>query len=129
MASTPAGIELRGTVRSPHGPLCCDGTSRRERREVIRFRNAKRNGRTIHMILQHRRTLFLSVTIGFAIAAIADAGIRQSPSVSGRVVDSAGYPVPGVFVTTTEESGASPTRVTTERDRTYQFAALTDGTY
>jgi hypothetical protein len=78
------------------------------------------------MILRHRRTLFLSVMIGFAIAAIADAGITQSPTISGRVVDAAGSPVPGASVTTTEESGSSPTRVTTERDGTYQIAADRD---
>jgi hypothetical protein len=83
----------------------------------------------VHMILRDPMTLVRTVTIGFVIATLSDAGITQSPSISGRVVDAAGSPVPGVFVTTTEESGASPTRVTTERDGTYQFAALTDGTY
>jgi Carboxypeptidase regulatory-like domain len=81
------------------------------------------------MILRHRMTLFLSVTISFAIAPLSDAGITQSPSISGRVVDAAGWPIPAVSVTTTEESGGSPTRVTTGRDGTYQFAALSDGTY
>jgi hypothetical protein len=81
------------------------------------------------MIGRHRMTLFLSLTIGAAIATISDAGISQSPSISGRVVDAAGWPVPGAFVTTTEESGGSPIRATTGPDGTYQFSALPDGTY
>ena len=59
----------------------------------------------------------------------ADAGITQTPSVSGRVVDAAGGPVPGAFVTITEESGNRSTRATTGRDGTYEFVALPDGTY
>ena len=74
-------------------------------------------------------TVFLSVMIGLAIATFSDAAITPSPSISGRVVDGAGSPVPGVFVTTSDESGRSPTRVTTAADGTYQFAALPDGTY
>ena len=74
-------------------------------------------------------TLFLGLTIGAAIATMSDAGITQSPSVSGRVVDAAGWPVPGAFVTITEESGGRPIRATAGRDGTYQFAALPDGTY
>jgi len=80
------------------------------------------------MIVRHRMTLFLRLTIGAAIA-MSDAGITQSPSVSGRVVDAAGWPVPGAFVTISEESGGRPIRATTGRDGTYQFAALPDGTY
>ena len=63
------------------------------------------------------------------MATMSDAGIGQSPSISGRVVDSAGWPVPGAFVTATEESGGRAIRVTTDRDGTYQFASLPDGTY
>jgi len=74
-------------------------------------------------------TLFLSLTIGFAIATLSDVGLTQTPSVSGRVVDAAGWPVPGAFVTITEESGSRPVRTTTDRDGAYQFAALPDGTY
>jgi hypothetical protein len=74
-------------------------------------------------------TLFLSLTIGFAIATLPNVGIAQSPSISGRVVDAAGWPVPGAFVTTAAESGGAPIRVTTGRDGTYQFAALPDGIY
>lgn len=75
-------------------------------------------------------TRFLSLMIGAAaIATISDAGITQSPSISGHVVDGAGWPVPGVFITTTDESGGSPIHTTTGRDGTYQFAALPDGIY
>src|SRR4029453_424933 len=74
-------------------------------------------------------TLFLSLTIGFAIATLSDGGITQSPSISGRVNDAAGWPVPGVFVTIIEETGGRAIRATTGRDGTYQFAALPDGTY
>jgi hypothetical protein len=80
------------------------------------------------MIIRHRLTLFLGLAIGAAIATISDTGITQSPSISGRVLDAAGYPVPGVFVTTSAET-ATPRRVTTERDGTYQFATLPDGRY
>jgi protocatechuate 3,4-dioxygenase beta subunit len=72
---------------------------------------------------------FLSVTIGFALATLSDAGITQSPSISGRVVDAAATPVPGAFVTISDESGGTPARATTGRDGTYRFAALRDGTY
>jgi carboxypeptidase family protein len=84
----------------------------------------------VHMIVRPRVTRFLSVTIGaVAIATISDAGVTQPPSISGRVIDAAGWPVPGAFVTTTEESGGRPIRATTGPDGTYQFAALPDGTY
>lgn len=74
-------------------------------------------------------TLFLSVTIGFAIARALDAGIIESPSISGRVVDAAGNPIPGVAVTTTEECGGNPALEMTGSDGTYQFKRLADGTY
>jgi hypothetical protein len=81
------------------------------------------------MIVRHHAIVFLSVMIGVAITAISEAAMTQSPSISGRVVDAAGWPVPGAFVTVTDDRGGSPPRVTTGRDGTYQFAALADGTY
>jgi len=72
--------------------------------------------------------LFLCATIA-AMATTSDVGIGQLASISGRVVDAAGWPVPGVFVTITEESGENPTRATTGRDGTYEFPALIEGTY
>ena len=81
------------------------------------------------MIVRHRIALFLRLTIGAAIATMSDAGISQSPSLSGRVVDAAGWPVRGAFVTAIEESGGTPIRATTDRDGTYQFVGLQDGTY
>lgn len=81
------------------------------------------------MIVRHCMTLFLRLTIGAAIATMSEAGISQSPSISGRVVDDFGWPVPGAFVTAIDESGGPPIRTTTGRDGTYQFAALPDGTY
>jgi len=74
-------------------------------------------------------TVFLSVMISIAIATFSFAAITQSPSISGRVVDAAGSPVLGVFVTISDESARNPKRVTTGADGTYQFAALPDGTY
>ena len=71
----------------------------------------------------------MSVTISFAIATLSAAGIAQSPSISGRVVDAAGWPIPGALVTAIDESGGAPIRATTGRDGTYQFAAMADGTY
>ena len=81
------------------------------------------------MILRHRTTFFLSVMMSIAIATFPDAAITRSPSIFGRVVDSAGSPVPGVFVTISDASAGRPTRVTTATDGTYEFAALPDGTY
>jgi hypothetical protein len=51
----------------------------------------------------------------------------QSPSISGRVVDAAGTPIPGVSVTTTEERGGKPALETTGSDGTYQFKGMADG--
>ena len=90
--------------------------------------NASRDDRT-DMIVRHRMTLFLGLTICAAIATVSDAGISQSTSISGRVVDNFGWPVPGAFVTAIEESRGTPIRATTGRDGTYQFSALPDGTY
>ena len=81
------------------------------------------------MIVRHRMTPFLRLTIGAAIATMSGAGTSQSPSISGRVIDAAGWPVPGAFVTAIEESGGTPIRTTTGRDGTYQFGAAPDGTY
>lgn len=82
------------------------------------------------MIVRPRVIRFLSLAIGAAaIATISDAGITQSPSISGRVADAAGTPIPGVAVTTTEERGGSPALETTGSGGTYQFKGLADGTY
>jgi hypothetical protein len=63
------------------------------------------------------------------IAGVPGTAVTQSTSISGRVFDGSGQPIPGVSVLTTEESGGSATRTTTGSEGTYQFGALTDGTY
>lgn len=78
---------------------------------------------------RHRMTVVPSVTITIAIATLSDAGFAQSPSISGRVVDASGTPIPGVSVTTTEERGGNTSVETTGSDGTYQFKRMADGTY
>ena len=85
---------------------------------------------SFHMLRRHRITGILTVTIGAAaFATMSAAGTTQSPSVSGRVIDAAGWPVPGAFVTISDESGGGARRATTGRGGTYQFEALRDGSY
>lgn len=81
------------------------------------------------MIVRRRMAVFLSVMIGAAIATISDAGVSQSPSIFGRVVDAAGQRIEGVSVMATAESGGNPTLETTGSDGTYQFKGLRDDTY
>ena len=68
-------------------------------------------------------TLLLIVTFGAALA------MTQAPSISGRVVDDSGEPLPGVVVTASAETGGDARRATSGRDGRYQFETLTDGTY
>ena len=75
------------------------------------------------------RARVVCVAAIFLPSLAAAQSVTQSPSVSGRVLDAAGWPVPGAFVTITGESGESPARATTAPDGTYQFATLADGTY
>jgi Carboxypeptidase regulatory-like domain len=62
-------------------------------------------------------------------SVLSDAGIAQSPSISGRVVDAIGRPIAGVSVMTIQESGGNPALETTGSDGTYQFKGLRDGSY
>jgi len=83
----------------------------------------------IDMIVRHRMNLFLTITIGAAIATISDAAVPQSPSISGRVVDAIGQPIEGVSVMTAAEGGGEPAYETTGSDGTYRFKGLRNGTY
>jgi hypothetical protein len=83
----------------------------------------------INRVAAHRRhcfnaTIALVLTIGLDVANSA-----KAPSITGHVVDGAGYPVPGVSVSTTPEAGGGTKYAMTRADGTYHLESLPDGVY
>jgi hypothetical protein len=72
------------------------------------------------------------VTVGLPTAIVATPtglAVAQSASIVGHVVDAGGQPIPGVSVTTIEETGGATSRAISDRNGVYQFEVLPDGTY
>lgn len=86
-----------------------------------------------YMSLRHfGHGILFVVTVGLPAAVVATPtclAVAQSASIVGHVVDAGGYPIPGVFVTTIEETGGATSRAISDRNGVYQFEALPDGTY
>jgi hypothetical protein len=78
--------------------------------------------------MNHRRVvsgmLLLAATFGLHVASSGN-----STSITGRIVDGAGYPVPGVSVAARRDAKKAVSRTTTGADGTYQFERLSEGTY
>jgi hypothetical protein len=55
--------------------------------------------------------------------------VPQAPSITGRAIDQAGYPIPGASVTAMLESGGVSKRAPTGTDGVFRFDGLPDGTY
>jgi hypothetical protein len=79
--------------------------------------------------LRHLITLTLAAAVVGSTARARSAAIAQSARLIGRVVDTAGRPAPGVFVTALPESGGVARRVLSGVDGGYGFAFLPEGTY
>ena len=78
------------------------------------------------------RTAVVAMIGGVAAVMAVDArpvANRQIPSITGRVVDTGGSPLPGVVVTTIPSSGGVTARVHSGTDGTYRFESLPEGSY
>jgi hypothetical protein len=78
------------------------------------------------------RTLSLRAWIvcgASAILALIGVANTQSPSISGRVSDAAGLPLPGVYITILPASGGTTKHATTASTGAYRRDALEQDTY
>ena len=80
-------------------------------------------------ILSALLLLLMIALPGGVLAPSSGAIAAQVAGVAGRVADATGAPLPGVSVTAMAESSGETSQTTTDRDGTYTFGTLREGTH